>query len=286
MVYLKQFNFPNEIDEHRIMSNLDPRRPRNSTYPLGLFSSKDFTSMVFDPITIIYGGNGSGKTTLLNIVSSKIGALRKNRVNLGVYFEDYVALTKFEMSFERPLEIKFISSDDVFDNILDIKAINAGINRNKEFLVREYIENKYNFKETDITNYESVKAQIEPRNKTATQFVRDRLLNESILEHSNGESALMYWEQEIKENSIYILDEPENSLSAANQIKLARFIEDSSRFYNCQFIISTHSPFLLALSEHIYDLDTIPVATHKWSDLENMRLYYDFFKQHENEFVD
>ena len=95
----------------------------------------------------------------------------------------------------------------------------------------------------------------------------------------------MFWEREIKEDSIYILDEPENSLSAENQIKLKQFIEDSARFYNCQFIISTHSPFLLNLLEaKIYDLDSIPVKTKKWTELENIKLYYEFFKEHESEF--
>ena len=40
---------------------------------------------------------------------------------------------------------------------------------------------------------------------------------------------------------LYLLDEPENSLSAELQLDLLKFIENSARFYNCQFIISTHS---------------------------------------------
>ena len=84
---------------------------------------------------------------------------------------------------------------------------------------------------------------------------------------------------------IYILDEPENSLSAENQLKLKRFIEDSTRFYNCQFIISTHSPFLLKLMDaKIYDLDDTPVVTKKWTELSNVLVYYNFFKQYEEEF--
>ena len=105
------------------------------------------------------------------------------------------------------------------------------------------------------------------------------------MEWSNGESALMFWEREIEENSIYILDEPENSLSAENQLKLKKFIEDSVRFYNCQFIISTHSPFLLKLMDaKIYDLDQIPVTTKNWTELPNVLVYYNFFKEHEDEF--
>jgi predicted ATPase len=116
-------------------------------------------------------------------------------------------------------------------------------------------------------------------------YVRNRLGNNNIVEQSNGESALMFWEREIKENSIYILDEPENSLSAENQIKLKKFIEESARFYNCQFIISTHSPFLLNLLEaKIYDLDEDEVTTKNWTELPNVRIYYDFFNEYKDEF--
>ena len=112
-------------------------------------------------------------------------------------------------------------------------------------------------------------------------------MNNNIIEQSNGESALMFWQQDIKENGIYILDEPENSLSAENQLKLKSFIEDSVRFYNCQFIISTHSPFLLKLNDAlIYDLDEIPVKTKKWYELNNVKVYYNFFKENEKDFKD
>ena len=81
------------------------------------------------------------------------------------------------------------------------------------------------------------------------------------------------------------MDEPENSLSAALQQELVKFIEDSVRFYNCQFIISTHSPFLLALRDAlIYDLDTVPVRSTEWTKLKNVRVYYEFFKKHMGEF--
>ena len=84
---------------------------------------------------------------------------------------------------------------------------------------------------------------------------------------------------------IYILDEPENSLSAENQLKLKKYIEDSVRFYNCQFIISTHSPFFLSMKDAIiYDLDSIPVETKKWTELSNVKIYKEFFDEHKNEF--
>ena len=84
---------------------------------------------------------------------------------------------------------------------------------------------------------------------------------------------------------LYLLDEPENSLSPERQLELARFLHDSARFYNCQFVIATHSPFLLAMpGARIYDLDAEPVTTRKWTELENVRATWEFFQQHRNEF--
>lgn len=58
-----------------------------------------------------------------------------------------------------------------------------------------------------------------------------------------------------------------------------------ARFYDCQFIISTHSPFILSIPfARIYDMDSVPVTTSKWTDLPNVRIYHDFFKDHEDEF--
>lgn len=34
----------------------------------------------------------------------------------------------------------------------------------------------------------------------------------------------------------------------------------------------------------IYDLDDDPVSVKKWTELENVRAYYDFFKAHGKEF--
>lgn len=80
-------------------------------------------------------------------------------------------------------------------------------------------------------------------------------------------------------------NEPENSLSPAKQQELVKFIEDSARFFGCQFVIATHSPFVLAIrGAKIYDLDEEPVDVKRWTELENVRAYYEFFKKHASEF--
>ena len=284
MVYLKTFTLLDDIQENNIVCYEEIRKIFNNYYPLHLFSNKSFKYIDFDKITIFYGGNGSGKTTLINIISEKLNASRKSSIDKGSYFDLYVKHCDYEMSFDGPTEIKLITSDDVFDYLLNIRSINANVNRQKK-LSKEYLDYKFNKNGNSFDNYDELKTSCETKRKSMSKFVRERLGNNNIMEWSNGESSLMFWEREIEENSIYILDEPENSLSAENQLKLKKFIEDSVRFYNCQFIISTHSPFLLKLMDaKIYDLDQIPVTTKDWTELPNVLVYYNFFKKHEDEF--
>ena len=286
MKFLKSFTLLDELQESDIVTYKEQRRIFNSSYPLHIFSLKEFKDIYFDNITIFYGGNGSGKSTLLNIISEKINSSTKSSIDKGSYFNEYVDLCKYDVSLEEPVEIKTITSDDVFDHLLDIRSINSNVNRRKERLSKEYLKAKFNESNNSFQNYEELKNSCDSKRQTMSKYVRERLANNNIVEQSNGESALMFWEKEIKEDSIYILDEPENSLSAENQLKLKQFIEESVRFYNCQFIISTHSPFLLNLIDaKIYDLDSIPVNTKKWTELENVKIYYHFFKEKENEFI-
>lgn len=285
MVYLKNFTLLDELQEHNIICFEEQRKIFNNNYPLHLFSSKEFKYIDFDNITIFYGNNGSGKTTLINMISEKLNASRKSSINKGSYFDLYVEHCKFDLAFAQPTEIKLITSDDVFDYLLDVRSINANVNREKERLSKSYLDYKFSDDGNSFDNYDELKNSYAAKKKSMSKFVRERLGNNNIIEWSNGESALMFWEREIEEDSIYILDEPENSLSAENQLKLKKFIEDSVRFYNCQFIISTHSPFLLKLMDaKIYDLDEMPVKTKKWSELSNVLVYYNFFKEYENEF--
>ena len=122
------------------------------------------------------------------------------------------------------------------------------------------------------------------RSKTQSKYVRANTPG-NVREYSNGESAWSYFCEKIGENGLYLLDEPENSLSPERQRELAKFLEDSARFFGCQFVISTHSPFLLAMrGAKIYDLDEDPVGVKRWTELENVRVYYDFFKEHREEF--
>lgn len=284
MIYLKNFELLDDYGEKKL-TEYERRRIYTNYYPLGIFPLKNLKNINFSDITIFYGNNGSGKSTLLNIIAEKLDAIRKNKIDKGTYFSLYVDHCNYEYGRERPEDIKIVTSDDVFDYLLDVRAINGNVNRLKDQLANEYLSLKFSDDNSNFETLEEVKKMADSKRRTMSQFIRGHLGNNNIQEMSNGESALLFWEREIKENGIYILDEPENSLSAENQLKLKQFIEDSVRFYHCQFIISTHSPFLLNLMDAlIYDLDDSPVKIKKWTELSTVKIYHDFFKEREEDF--
>ena len=252
-MYIDSFQFPG-VDAEEQFVNYIRRSCYRSFYPFGVFAENMLEALSFSEITILYGNNGSGKSTALNLISEKINAERDTLFNRTSFFGDYLKMCSFEMT----------------------------PGKNPE----EWIENKNStFRMKSLDDYDKLKKILEARSKTQSKYVRDEI-GSNVITHSNGESALQYFAEKIKDNGLYLLDEPENSLSPQRQLELLELIQNSARFFGCQFIIATHSPFLLALKgARIYDLDESPVDIKKWTELEGVRTYFEFFEQHRDEFV-
>ena len=291
MVYLKSFKLPSEKDEDGVILSLGTHQLNMSCYtdtpyPFKLFPKKQLQNIEFEPVTMFCGSNGSGKSTLLNIICEKLRLERTSLFNDAPLFKTYTDMCKYSAA-DIPDGSKYISSDDVFDFMLDIRAINKGVDRRREELFYEYYITRKTPLEnlTSIDDYEEFKRVMNAKRETKNSYVTARLAKKDLYTASNGESAFSYFTKEIKENALYLLDEPENSLSPERRLELAKFIEDSARFYNCQFIISTHCPFLMAVKgAKIYDMDSYPIGTKRWSEFENVKIYRNFFKSHEGEF--
>lgn len=285
MIYLAHFSFPDIEVEYSFTMN-QKRTCYDTFYPFLVLSKHQLTMLDFEPVTILYGGNGSGKTTALNVIAEKLELKRDTLYNRSNFFEDYTALCSFRTEQPVPEESRIITSDDVFDFMLNLRSINNGINEKREDLFQEYLDAKYShFQMKSLEDYEQLKKVNLSRRKTQSKYVRENLMD-NVREHSNGESAFIYFSEHIKENGLYLLDEPENSLSPERQQELLRFLEDSARFFGCQFIIATHSPFLLSMKNaKIYDMDEERVDVKRWTELSNVRAYYDFFMAHGKEFT-
>lgn len=284
MLYLSQFSFPDEDKEYSFILG-QQRTCYDSYYPFKIISKNSLSVLDFEPITILYGGNGSGKTTVLNVIAEKLKLTRDTLFNRTNFFEDYINMCSFKTETPFTNDSRIITSDDVFDFMLNLRTINDGINQKREDLFQEYLDVKYSeFQMKSLDDYEHLKKLNMVRSKTQSKYIRKNLMG-NVREHSNGESAFIYFADKIKDDGLYLLDEPENSLSPEKQQELLNYIENAARFFGCQFIIATHSPFILSTQgAKIYDMDESPVDVKKWTELSNVRAYYDFFKKHEREF--
>lgn len=284
MLYLSKFTFPNSDREAAYLFGIK-RTCYDTFYPFQIFPRHRFEQIDFEPITILYGGNGSGKSTALNVIAEKAGLLRDSVFNKSNFYEDYVSLCDMETEIPVPEGSRIITSDDVFDYMLNIRNLNQGIDGKREELFQEYLDNKYSsFQFRSMADYDKLKKVNKSRSKTQSRYVRSEVMD-NVREYSNGESAFYYFTEKMEENALYLLDEPENSLAPGRQLELVEYIENAARFFACQFVISTHSPFFLAMrGAKIYNMDEDPVSLARWTELENVQTYYAFFKRHEKEF--
>lgn len=269
MIYLKTFKLS------------DKRIQNNNIYPYNVIENKEPDIFIFDNITVLYGNNGSGKSTLLNIIAHKLNLKGKERnspeiIGTVPYFERYVEDCKYELGENEngikimgvPKNSRYIKSEEILYEIRKVQ---------QAAVLQESIE-------SNLARERGVKETKEflQTKEGGEQFARFEFSQDK---YSNGETTMQILEDNIEPDTLYLLDEPEVSLSPQNQVKLAEKINEMSRFLGVQFIISTHSPFMLGiLNAKIYNLDTKDYKIQKWYELENVIYFYDFFQNRKNEF--
>ncbi|WP_342381213.1 AAA family ATPase [Myxococcus stipitatus] len=95
-------------------------------------------------------------------------------------------------------------------------------------------------------------------------------------EMSHGEAFLALVQHRFGAEGLYLLDEPEAALSPQRQLSLLKLIHDLVA-QQCQFIISTHSPLLLAYPDAcIYHLSANGLAAVAYEETEHYSLTRDF----------
>lgn len=289
MLYLRSFTFPNEDQEWRYRVFGVARTCYDTIYPFYVLPQTGLGYVTFAPVTIFYGGNGCGKSTALNVIADKLGIRRETPCNRSAFFEDYVKMCDCVLDGPLPPDSSIITSDDVFDFMLNLRAVNRGVENRRNELFDEYNSLKASkaepFRLRSMDDYETLKKITEARRKTQSAFVRERL-PDGARTHSNGESAELYFQAHIHNDALCLLDEPENSLSPEKQMELKKYLEESAHYCGCQLVISTHSPFLLAIEgAKIYNMDEHS-KVQKWTQLKNVRTYFEFFEARRDSFMD
>ena len=67
-----------------------------------------------------------------------------------------------------------------------------------------------------------------------------------FLSHSHGEGFMRFFEERCQRQGIFIFDEPESALSPSRQIEFLKLMRRMDNSGNCQIILATHSPVLMA----------------------------------------
>lgn len=269
MIYLSSF----KISDRKINNP--------NIYPYNVFRDKYVEPFAFSNITVFYGNNGSGKSTLLNIIANCLELKGREYATSNSYgIVDYCSSFSAECLYSLgeddcgneiniPKDSRYIKSEDI---LYEIKKIQ------QKQILSDGMEYDYVKNGMSLSEARKYRASKKGREQEAyIQFAQEK--------YSNGETSIQYFEEYLQPDALYLLDEPEVSLSPENQVILAEEINKLARLLQCQFIIATHSPFMLGtLNAKIYNLDTKDYDIVKWSDLENVRYFYDFFKRHEREF--
>ncbi|MFR4882292.1 MAG: AAA family ATPase [Coprococcus sp.] len=270
MIYLSSFK----------LSDKSIKNP--NIYPYNVFHRKDIDPFIFAPITVLYGNNGSGKSTILNIIANKLMLTGKEYATSNSFgIVDYCG--KFSS------ECQFSYGEDEFGNVFRKFSENSRFIKSEDILYEiKKIQQRQIL--SDGMEYDYMKnghSQKEAEDYFQTQEGRNQIeyIEFAQEKYSNGETAMQFFEEYLLPDTLYLLDEPEVSLSPANQVLLAKEINKLARLLSCQFIIATHSPFMLGtLNAKIYNIDKDDYSICEWYELENVRYFYDFFKKHEKEF--
>lgn len=218
MIYLSSFK-------------LSDRKIKNpNIYPYSVFRDKYTEPFVFAPITILYGNNGSGKSTILNLIADKLkikGRERATSNSFGItdYVEQFIEECGIaygededgEPYYKVPDTSRYIKSEDVLYEIKKIqqrKVLGEGMVYD---MVRE------GWKKQEAEKFLASKDGY--MQKQYIEFAQEK--------YSNGETSMQYFDAYLQPDALYLLDEPEVSLSPANQVKLAEEINKLARLLGC-----------------------------------------------------
>lgn len=251
-------------------------------YPYNVFAKRGECILVFAPITVLYGNNASGKSTMLNVMANKLGLkgqeyATSNQYGRVAYFTKYIEECRYSLGeyedgrqLDRlPPNSRYVKSEDI---LYEIKKI-----QQEQVLCDGYVYEHIRRGMAKERRQEFLNSYAAKQSLECLKYAQEK--------YSNGETTLQLLEDYLEPDALYLLDEPEVSLSPANQTALAEKINKMARFLGCQFVISTHSPFMLGtLQAKIYDLDSPELTQTRWTELENVRYFFDFFEAHRAEF--
>lgn len=200
-------------------------------------------------VTFFVGDNGTGKSTLLEAIA----------VNMGFNAEGGTRNFNF-------------ASKETHSPLYQSLIVVKGVKRPRDgFFLRA--ESFYNVA-TEVDRLDEIGIS------SQRQFL-DNYGGNSLHNQSHGESFMSLVLNRFKDNSLFILDEPEAALSPTKQLSLLVKINELAK-QNCQFIIATHSPILLAYpNADLYVLNENEIKLTAYKDTEHYTITKQFLNNTE-----
>ncbi len=232
-------------------------------YPFIIPLIKNFSELyINNSIIILVGTNGCGKSTFLEIIACGYGI---NPISL---LHDYAneefklikeATKKFSISSTIKKNGFFFRGEDFIEYIYFLHKSKKEA-QDELSLIKEQYKNKSNYARSMAAS---------PHFKTIYEI--DNMYKRDLQQLSHGESFIEFFKSRLRENSLYIIDEPEGPLSFINQLALISLIKEYSN-KGCQFIIATHSPVLAAIpNADIYELNDCIFNKVPYEELDMIR---------------
>ncbi len=236
-------------------------------YPMNLKQIAGIKRLEFTaPVTLIAGDNGSGKTTLIELISALAGGVRIGDARAGRRAKETfsVAAKAFRPEFtQKPKRSFFFLSED-FTRYIDAR----------EDMMREEREELARVKrDYEGRNYAKSLAALPHASGLHSM---QSMYSDELSAQSHGEGYIDFFGSRLHPHGLYLLDEPEGALSYYNQYVLMNMIADAVK-NDCQFILSTHSPVLLAYPGAVlYEFYEQALRESRFEDLENVNFLRDF----------
>jgi predicted ATPase len=250
-------------------SALRRNRPRDDTrFPWTVPVVASLEALEFDtPVTFFVGENGSGKSTVLEGIAAGLRAIAvgssdiKDDESLQAARE-FAAGFRFERAHQ-PRTKLFFRAEDVFGFTRRMLRTMSDLSSIEEGFRQAFPEGSYGQK-LAMGAARGQRQALESRYGTDPDA------------RSHGEVFLGLLASRIVPGGLYLLDEPEAPLSPRGVLQLIALIKDRVA-KECQFIIATHSPMLMALpGATIYVFADHRITRTAYADVEHVQMMKSF----------
>lgn len=233
--------------------------------------AKPFTLQFDNPIIIIAGDNGSGKSTLLETIAHKIGLPTIGSYTTatdGTFAPANALYTLVNIAWQSKTHNgMFFRAEDYIGFVRSINDLKQGLTKDIEEM-EEYLRGEGLHRARGL-----LRGQI---NELESRY------NGRMEEKSHGEGFLQILTTRIHGNGVYVLDEPEASLSPMKQLALVSLLMQSVKTTDAQFIVATHSPIIMGIpGSTIYYLGDNGPEIQAYEDTEHYQVYKSFLDNRE-----